>query len=200
MRIITLFIIFKNRTKQKSPERLIKIKTCPEGFEPPTFWFVAKHSIQLNYGHIKSIIILQRNFCLSRKKYFLTSLSQPTQICSLGLFAVQNPSTPFHNLLFTNCFIPADFSPGRRYVRSAHSSLAKIRKNQIAIPLRSQELALRKFHSGSNYWQLENFAECAFGFANAPAPHTPLLKIFDFQSLRQFSRTYGLARCRSTSP
>ena len=37
---------------------------CPEGLEPATFWFVAKHSIQLSYSRISpfpddSIIIAQ---------------------------------------------------------------------------------------------------------------------------------------------
>ena len=27
----------------------------PEGFEPPTPWFVAKYSIQMSYGHIKMV-------------------------------------------------------------------------------------------------------------------------------------------------
>ena len=35
---------------------------CLEGFEPPTYWFVASHSIQLSYKHIvvsfTTIIIL----------------------------------------------------------------------------------------------------------------------------------------------
>ncbi len=28
------------------------VTACLEGFEPPTFWFVAKHSIRLSYRHM----------------------------------------------------------------------------------------------------------------------------------------------------
>ena len=48
---------FVNRYIQKTP---LKRRVChlvrPGGFEPPTFWSVARHSIQLSYGRIKNII------------------------------------------------------------------------------------------------------------------------------------------------
>ncbi len=37
---------------------MIFIVACLEGFEPPTYWFVASHSIQLSYKHISLTTIL----------------------------------------------------------------------------------------------------------------------------------------------
>ena len=41
---------FLSQTKNKSEQsELCSDVVRPEGLEPPTFWFVAKHSIQLSY-------------------------------------------------------------------------------------------------------------------------------------------------------
>ena len=52
-----------------------------KGFEPPTFWFVAKHSIQLSYRRICDFLSPEYDTTISVKsqqffeKYFLFFLS-----------------------------------------------------------------------------------------------------------------------------
>lgn len=36
---------------------VFEVVVRPEGFEPPTLWFVAKYSIQLSYGRIIDTIV-----------------------------------------------------------------------------------------------------------------------------------------------
>ena len=54
------FRFFSNFFERGNPEKknrlwnqaVLRIVACLEGFEPPTYWFVASHSIQLSYRHI----------------------------------------------------------------------------------------------------------------------------------------------------
>nr|CAA6830723.1 MAG: Unknown protein [uncultured Thiotrichaceae bacterium] len=39
----------------------------PEGFEPPTAWFVARYSIQLSYGRLTEMRILRISSSLVKK-------------------------------------------------------------------------------------------------------------------------------------
>ena len=44
--------------------------TCARGFEPPTFWSVAKRSIQLSYAHIH--VQIERKYSLRNAEYLIT--------------------------------------------------------------------------------------------------------------------------------
>ncbi len=38
------------------------VLACLEGLEPPTYWFVASHSIQLSYRHVyRTVFIIPRH-------------------------------------------------------------------------------------------------------------------------------------------
>lgn len=43
-------------------------KLRPEGFEPPTYWFVARHSIQLSYGRVATRIATGASLSILNRK------------------------------------------------------------------------------------------------------------------------------------
>ena len=77
-----MFLIYIFQTKTKSDFGVSQNPIClrseptanaigfllarPEGLEPPTFWFVARHSIQLSYERVCSVLFNSENYINTR--------------------------------------------------------------------------------------------------------------------------------------
>ena len=78
------------------PDKLVR----SEGFEPPTFWFVAKHSIQLSYERISkhALIKCQKKWWLQRESnqrhQDFQSCALPTELWSQLKWRFQRDSNP----------------------------------------------------------------------------------------------------------
>ena len=57
---------FPGIKKRESSERTLFSLARPEGLEPPTFWFVARHSIQLSYERVCSVLFNSENYINTR--------------------------------------------------------------------------------------------------------------------------------------
>ena len=91
------FQFFSNFFEGAKPEKknrlgnqaVLRIVACLEGFEPPTYWFVASHSIQLSYRHIclTTLFIIAHLFAFV-KGFFKKILkkSKKVALCSRQLF------------------------------------------------------------------------------------------------------------------
>ena len=65
----------------------------PEGFEPPTYWFVASHSIQLSYGYIFSYVPVLKHYII-----ILYSII-PCQLNIFIVFIILKKSIPVNKIL-----------------------------------------------------------------------------------------------------
>ena len=99
------FFVFRLREKynavkieKKEPFESLQTATfavaCLEGFEPPTYWFVASHSIRLSYRHIVShnmiYYITNKSLCqafLSKKSDFFEFVGIAR---NFGIFPIEN--------------------------------------------------------------------------------------------------------------
>ncbi len=82
-----------------------------KGFEPPTFWFVAKHSIQLSYSRISR---------LSRQpSYTSTSLCKMQGIFAFVYVFFSNCVRHFGQVMrsFPRCFGTRSFSPQEGHLK-----------------------------------------------------------------------------------
>ena len=64
-----------------SQPKSFQISARPEGFEPPTFWSVAKRSIQLSQGRIFNCVLNRTTFIIPLRRAFVNT--QITHFLSL---------------------------------------------------------------------------------------------------------------------